>query len=578
GGIALGAYLFFFSSGGARPISQAVPRDCELLVELPSARKLVLDFHDVQFLDTSLRDDKKVFDSTADSVAKAFDISQSDATSLLVSVETSGIAARKLETIPEAVIAFGMRDGAPVEALLKSSRFVAAGAVGKSGRRYLLTRKQLQPGVAQDIVLKTLAQAEIGAAQKEQLVWFPSQKVLALGSAQLLVDLAQVLESGAASIEQNPAYQAAKKDFEPGARMTAFVDPGALSNVTDPKVKQLVSEYFTPAGPLTSSFCVKSAGFVNSFVGHTSGSKLPHDAAYEAPQALSLPDQLQAETFAYVAMSTRSKLSGADTEKLVFDQIGSIEPRSKAQAEQAVREMEQALGVSTAKLLDGIGGQAVLGMAATSDTRLDQLGKGPAAAEHFNVTYVQELKDDTEFKKLAAGLKQKILPSAAREVTITQDGAGFTLAPKNPPLPLSLRVKFLDKHLFITAGANALCDRAEIAFSKGTGALKDDAAHKASLAALPNTAHLRLWLDTGRILDTLEKTPQVKARLVEAGIPLDKVTLSGPNRVVSAFSARGEVQTEIWTFRVDALNLQALAPLGAGAEALAGIPALQQAF
>jgi hypothetical protein len=262
----------------------------------------------------------------------------------------------------------------------------------------------------------------------------------------------------------------------------------------------------------------------------------------------------------------------------LFDQLGAVEPRGKTQAEQGLREMEKALGVSAAKLLDGIGGQAVFGMAATTDTRLDQLGKGPAAAEHFSITYVQELKDDSEFKKLAAGLKQKILPSAAREVTLSEDGPGFTLAPKSPPLPLSLRVKFFDKHLFITAGANTLCDRAELAFSKGTGTLKEDAAHKASLAALPDTAHVRLWFDTGRILDTLEKTPSVKARLVESGISLDKVTLSGPNRVVSALSLRGEVQTEIWTLRIDALNLQALAPLGAGAEALAGIPALQQAF
>ena len=122
----------------------------------------------------------------------------------------------------------------------------------------------------------------------------------------------------------------------------------------------------------------------------------------------------------------------------------------------------------------------------------------------------------------------------------------------------------------VTAGSNALGDRAEAAFSKGDRTLKDDAAHQAALATLPDTAHFRLWIDSGRVLDVLLKNPLLKARLVEAGLSLDKITLAGPNRVVSALSVRSEVQTEVWTYRVDALNFQALAPLGAGAAVLAG--------
>ncbi len=568
-GTALGAYFVFFSSGGARSIAQSVPKDCELLVEVPSVRKLVLDLHDVQFLDTTLRDDKKVFDDAAGSIATAFDISQSDATSLLASTETAGVSARKLEGTPEGVVALGMRDGAPVEALLKSPRFAAAGAVGQGGRRYLLAKKILPPSAGQDGVLKALASAELSATDKEVLVWFPSQKVLAFGNAPLVADLAQVLESGAASIDQSPAYQAAQKEFESGSRLTAFVDPGALSNVTDPKVKELIANYFTPAGPLTSSFRVKPAGFVSSFIGHVTGAKLPRETAYEAPQALNLADQLPGETFAYVAVSTRTKLSGAEVEKLLLDQMEALDPHSRAQTEQGLRQLEQLLGVSASKLVDGIGGQAVLGVAATADTAIAQLGSGPAAAAHFNLTWIQELKDDAEYKKLAAQLKQKLLPGL-REVALTDAGTGFTIAPRGTPLPISLRVKFFDKHLFVTAGSNVLDDRAEAAFSKSDRTLKDDAAHKASLVALPDTQHFRLWIDTGRILDVSLKNPLLKARLAEQGMSFDKITLTGPNRVVSALSVRSEVQTEVWTYRMDALNFQALAPLGAGAAALAG--------
>ncbi|MEP7053399.1 MAG: hypothetical protein ABJB12_23750, partial [Pseudomonadota bacterium] len=125
-GGAVAAYVLFFASGGALRVSASMPQDCEFLIEVPSVRKLVADLRDVQFLDTSLRDEKQLFDNTASSLAKAFDLSQSDAVALLASSETFGIAGRNLASTPEVVIAMGMKNAAPVEALLKSARFSAA--------------------------------------------------------------------------------------------------------------------------------------------------------------------------------------------------------------------------------------------------------------------------------------------------------------------------------------------------------------------------------------------------------------------------------------------------------------------
>ena len=51
---------------------------------------------------------------------------------------------------------------------------------------------------------------------------------------------------------------------------------------------------------------------------------------------------------------------------------------------------------------------------------------------------------------------------------------------------------------------------------------------------------------------------------------LDKIKMTGPDRVVSALSMSREVQNEIWTYRLDALNFQALAPLGMGGAVLTG--------
>jgi hypothetical protein len=152
------------------------------------------------------------------------------------------------------------------------------------------------------------------------------------------------------------------------------------------------------------------------------------------------------------------------------------------------------------------------------------------------------------------------------------------MTPRGAPLPVSLRVKFFDKHLFITAGGNTLCDRAEGAFTKGDRTLKDDAAHQSALAALPDKQHFRLWIDTGRIGDTLFKNPLLRARAAENGMQLEKFRMTGPQRVTTALSVRSEVENEVWTYRIDALNVQALAPLGFGASALGGLGSGRSAF
>ena len=51
--------------------------------------------------------------------------------------------------------------------------------------------------------------------------------------------------------------------------------------------------------------------------------------------------------------------------------------------------------------------------------------------------------------------------------------------------------------------------------------------------------------------------------------------MTGPDRVVSALSLRSEVKDEVWTYQLDALNFQALAPLGAAGALMGGSAALQ---
>jgi hypothetical protein len=418
-------------------------------------------------------------------------------------------------------------------------------------------------------VLKTLSDAQIDATPNQALAWFPKAKVLAIGTEAMVTDVAAVIDSNAPSVAQSLPFQAASKDFDSKSRFRAFLDPGVLSSLPDAKAKQLVADYFTPSGPLTGSLQVKPAGFVTSVITHVIGTKLPPSSSYEAPQALDLGQRLPEETLGYIALSTRTKLRGADAQKLLLDQIGAIEPKARTEAEQSLHQLESELGITVSRLLDGAGGQSVLGIAAGADTTVDTVGIGMQALAHFNLTWVLELKDASEYQKLVTELKSKVLPTQ-REVSVIGEGTGFSLTPRALPLAVSVRVKFIDKYLFITAGANALDDRAEAAFTQGVRTLKDDPAHKSALAALPETQHFLLWLDTGRLGNTLLQNAAVKAQFAQANLSLDKIKLTGPDRITTALSLRAEVADEIWTYRLDALNFQALAPLGLGGAALGG--------
>ena len=159
----------------------------------------------------------------------------------------------------------------------------------------------------------------------------------------------------------------------------------------------------------------------------------------------------------------------ADVQKLLFDQLEAANPRSRREAEQGLQQLEQALGVSLAKLVDGLGGEAVLAIAAPVDASLDAslLAPGPQALANFNVSWVQQLKDDTEYKRLAAQLKQKIIPSV-REATLVEDGPGFALKPRSLPLAVSLRCQIFSRSICSSRPAQALCDRAEGASPKAT--------------------------------------------------------------------------------------------------------------
>jgi hypothetical protein len=570
-GTAVGAYMLFFG-GGAPEVAASVPRDTEVFVEIPSFKKSILDIKDVQFIETSARDDKKVIQDAVSAVSRAFELSETDAQNLMLAAESGGFGLRKVTGNTEAVVVLGFQRSGPVDTLIQSRRFSAGGAFASGGKKLFLAKKEVADKATSDMAFRALSELEV-SGQRDILVWFAEQKLLVFGSEPMVSDTAKVIESGAPPLKDNPNFETARKNFSDDSRLVGFVDPSVLASVTDRSAREIIDGYFKPAGPMTASVRVKSAGFLMSVVGRFMGTKLPKSSTYEPAIKLTLSDRLPAETFAYAAFSTKSKMAGAEVEKLLLDQIATADPGSRTEIERGLRQAEELLGVKVQKLYDSLGEQAAVAVLGPGDFAFEQI-QSPEGMARFALVYVQQLKDEGALKSVAQTLKSKVLPSV-REANVRDDGTGgLVVTPRDAPLPVSLRAKFLDRHLFVALGNNALLDRAEAAFTRSERTLKDDAAHKSALAVLPEASHLVVWIDTGRTADTILKSPLVKAMIEAGGIQMSNFKLTGPERVTTALAARAEAENETWTYHVDALNMHAIAPLASGAALMSGGRAL----
>ena len=215
-----------------------------------------------------------------------------------------------------------------------------------------------------------------------------------------------MIETGAASVQTNPSFQTASKDFDSSARVTAFLDPTVFSNIEDAKVKEFVDSYFKPAGPMTGTLVVKPAGFVTSLTGRIIGSKLPKASELRSAGRVAVTEPLacRPRRSSLRRVSNRNEVERRrSAESCCWTSSGPPIHARSAKSNRGLLQMEQALGVSLAKLVDGLGTEAVLAMARAQRCRPGSKAsspKGRRQAAKFNVTWVQQLKDDTEYKRL----------------------------------------------------------------------------------------------------------------------------------------------------------------------------------
>jgi hypothetical protein len=556
GGAAAAVY-FFFLGGRAPDIARAVPRDTEILVEIPNIKRMGLDALGMDFLEPAAADEQKNVEELTQAVAKAFDIPQEDGIDFLVAADSAGIAGRITKTSGGAVVLGFARSGA-VEGLLASKRFREVGVIGAGGKRYQLDRKADPIPPVSEPVAHGLSNLEI--RERPTLAWFPDARLLIGGDEAFITAMAKVFEEEAPSLADEARYGEVREQLGDDARIRGYVDLPSLTADLAVREKDLVDGYFKAHGPLSGAVRFKDPGILMELNAKISGAKYP--AQIPPPIALDLAGRLPKETLAYAAMSSKSPLTGAQLRAELLTQMRAISPEHAALAEQRLVEVEKTFGTSVDALADATGEQVAFGVAMPDTFIVDPL-KGEQNLTALAAYAVIALKDEKPYRSLLTQLKTQLGPAAAM-YEIAEDPTGITLRPRAAPIPIGGFARFTPGYLMIAGGSPDLTERAFKAFSAKDGTLADSAAHKAAMSVLPEKSQFVVFLDAGRLGSSIMDSPLVKLQLTATGVDLSKFKLKGDQRVTAALAASAEIGADkVWTWRVTALNAPALGAFGA---------------
>ncbi len=552
GAVAIGSYVMF--NTGGMPAHAAMPGDTELLFEITSMRGAVGNLSTVRGLDS-----KKLalLDDTANALSASFGVTKAKTSALMLAASSLGVGMRKLASAPEGGVVLTFSTATPVNAFLNSKRFTYYGLVSTNGRKYKIAAAAPDVGTS-NATTKILSDLKLDDP-RTLLVWFETSKVLFVGSAGFANDVARALSLDAPSLELNAKFKSAQHDWLGKPDAVAYLDPAQLT--ADPQLTAAYAGAFKKAEPASASFTLVPAGLLTHLVARFDAKDTPADAKPPAVPALALTitDRLPSETFAYVAATTKTGLSGVELRRAMLTQIQQSDPAVAARVTAELVHAEAELHISFDQLLGSIGDQGALALLAPTDYRIE-LASPYQAAARFAVVYIQELRDEAAGRSLFAQLKTQF-EQGHGPALIHEDADGYSATPTDNALGVGMQLRFSKGCLYLAGGNSALVERSMRAFASGESTLATEPAHHAARAALPSSAQVFAWVDLGRIVDTVQQNPLFSPRLHDLGLDHDLFRWTGSDRLTTALALSGELHSGVYTYRVDVLNLPVFAAL-----------------
>ena len=551
--VAAGAYFWLYGSSGPE-LAKYAPEDTLVYAEVPSLAKALVQFTDIDSIDAKALDTKGRKDEMIEAFASSFDLKKDEADDVLTGISSVAMAVGKVEDRERGALLVGFRSKGAIEPLLKSERFEEDGKLS-GGKRFKIERFKGKMGDEPSPF--EFVFGGLRASEKEPCVWFESAKLLACGEENWVEHIGKTVEGDDKPLTKNEDFKKAK--WEGGSSALVFVSP----QIVDKDVRK---DFFEDVGPMTMAAQLGDAGF--KAIGHFElrGKKIDPDTQLPKAGKLELAERLQSDTIAYLAFSTKSDLDGKEAEKQLVKALSKSDENLGEQVEKGLDGMKELVGFNLATLLDAIGDEAILGVAASD--KLDAkmiVKKDMKALDELGLVIAVKVKEVEAAEKVVKGLREAAEQKGGMFADVSKTDDGFLLKPKDSSLPnVSVEV-VKEKYLVIAAGKKSRVEEISAAFAGEGDTLKGDKAHKQAIAAVGAEQHLLLWVDVGRIAHTFLEGEEGKAMrkdLDKQNFSLDAFVLEGDNRFTAAVGARFKLKDDLLVVDVDTLNAPTLAVFG----------------
>jgi len=579
-GGAAAAYFLWLRSTGPE-LAKYAPKDTTMYFEVPSLTKALVSFAGIDFVNVEELDAEGKKDEYADAFASSFDVDKEDASDLMKSISSIGVAFReesKHDKKGAVMIAFS--SAGPMEKLLESTRFKEKDELA-GGKSYKITKKEVDDDKKEKLSSAEKLFNDMGASKdadkdeekKTACVWFSSKKLFVCGDTDFVEDTGKVISGDKEGLAAtSDTFKKAK--WPSGSTMLFWADPDAID-------KDAKKDFFDGTGPITVSSRFTDAGMMITAQAELKGKKLPSENLFDAPGKLELNQKLPATTFAYFELSTKTSLEGKELHKKLVKAFNSADENSGDDADKQLEKMKDEIGFDLDTVLDAVGDEMIIGVTATDKIKFDAIKtKDKDALKELGLVFIAHLRDKEKAEKILKSLKDVAEDKGKDAIEVTKEDDSYTFEPKEAlkamGIPTVKASIMDDKYLLVAVGSKSRIEEIETAFG-GENTLKDDKAHTKALKSFDQKPQAILWVDAGRIaavaLDDDDLKKMVEKGLKESGFKIDTFNFEGDDRMTAAMSFAYSVDKDgMWSVESEALNAFAFSAAGLASFAARATP------
>ncbi|MBN4050217.1 hypothetical protein JYT28_00515, partial [Desulfobulbus sp. AH-315-M07] len=558
------AYMVFFS--GTKPqLAKHVPKDTQLYVEAPDLPGALAAFASMDIIDGEKLKPEKSLKELVKGIAKSFDIKKDDAKNLVESMESFAVAGQNMMKRPKVAFIMKFSDGDGVEKLLESDRFSKEDKISDGAHQYIIDRADIDFKDLKDLPFweKGFAGLEVEQDNKDfLLVWMSEEKMLVFGQDDLVEEIVNLAAKDGESLADRENFAGVK--FESSSALLTYVDPDVFGDIKGGDKEDLVKGYLDDVKPLTLSMGFDDAGIRFTYAAQLKGKCLPEEGYADAAD-LDLYKRLPEETVAYLALSTQTDLEGKALLKNARKQVRCVNRDAEEKLEEAIEQFEKQFDFKLAKVLDGVGDQAIAAFVLDSKFEFDPEQEKKERNEEMAGLLAFHVGDKGAAEKAVKILREEGFEDDEK-YEVSKKGAGFKAVPTDDDKGLPrIEVRFIDdgEFLVMTVGGTKVVKRIIEAFKDGKNTLEEHAPHDKVLGTISGSPHAIAWVDSGRAWkmfkdyareEQSDDYDEASDALKDAGLSIDTIRLKGDDRLNSIVALALEQDGEAVDVKIQSIN------------------------